>query len=81
MAERRMAHPNTLRPMGKEPRHGPLTVRVVSPPVARKVTTVRLDEILRERLQQVAEEQGVSEAELIRQAIVFYLGWLHGKTD
>lgn len=58
---------------------GELEVRVVSVPVPKKVTTVRLDEDLRERLGAFAEERGVSEAELIRQAIVFYLGWLHGR--
>lgn len=51
----------------------------MSVPVPKKVTTVRLDEDLREHLRRHAEERGVSEAELIRQAIVFYLGWLHGQ--
>jgi predicted transcriptional regulator len=58
---------------------GQLEVRVVSAPVAKKTTTVRIDEDLRQHLQQMAEERGVSEAEIIRQAIVFYLGWLEGQ--
>lgn len=59
---------------------GPLDVQIVSVPVARKVTTIRLDENMRDRLREIADQQGVSEAEIIRQAIVFYLGFLHGQS-
>jgi predicted transcriptional regulator len=65
-------------PDGSE--HGPLELRVVSAPVPMKVTTVRLDDTLRDELRRQAELQGISEAELVRQAIAFYLGWRHAQT-
>lgn len=64
-----------------KPDDEPVFVRIQSGPVAKKITTVRLDEDVRERLKEHAETRGVSEAELIRQAIVFYLGWLHGQAE
>jgi hypothetical protein len=51
---------------------------VSSDAVAKVPTTIRLDEDIRVKLRAVADERGASESDLIRQAIVFYLGWLHG---
>jgi hypothetical protein len=56
-------------------------VRVVSPSVPRKVTTVRIDDRTRDEIRTRPEAQGVKDAEFIRQAIVFYLGYLHGQAS
>ena len=45
----------------------------------KRATTIRIDDPLRERIHECAQEHGISDADLIRQAIIFYLGYLHGQ--
>lgn len=52
------------------------TVQIVSADVASKPTTVRLDEGLRAELHAAAQARGISDAQLVRDAITWHLGWL-----
>ena len=47
----------------------------------KRATTIRLDDPTLEEIRRCADEIGISSADFIRQAIFFYLGYLHGRQN